>query len=114
MAATTTLPQHMQALEHANDVRLRVAAFKRDTAKLPHHQAVLAVLAVLEHRHEDPLLGGARVRHLLMSIPRVGDTKARKLIHVAQIYNGEKRLRDMTSRQRTLLAQLLEGEGWKR
>jgi hypothetical protein len=40
--------------------------------------------------------------------------KARKLIQAAQIYNGDKRLRDLTARQRGLLVDLLVSEGWKR
>jgi hypothetical protein len=114
MTAVRDPGQRMHALQHANDVRSCVAGFKRETASLPREEAVVAVIDAIEHRHADPLLGAARVRHLLMSIDHIGETKARKLIHVAQVYSGDKRLRDLTARQRGLLVQVLLHEKWRK
>lgn len=114
MTAVRDPEQALSALQHANEVRAHVSVFKRETAALPHHEAVIAVIDAIEHRHGEKLLGAARVRHLLTSIDRIGDVNARKLIQASQVYNGEKRLRDLTARQRGLLVSLLTDEGWKR
>jgi hypothetical protein len=114
MTAVKDPQQARDALQVANDIRLGVAAFKRETRALPQHEAVLAVIDALQRRYDDPLLGSARIRHLLRSVAFVGEVKARKLIQAAEVYNGDKRLRDLTARQRGLLVDLLASEGWKR
>jgi hypothetical protein len=114
MTAVKDPQQARDALLLANDTRLGVATLKREIRALPQHEAVLVVIDALEHRHDDPLLGAARVRHLLCSVTYFGDVRARKLIQAAQVYNGDKRLRELTARQRGLLVDLLIREGWKK
>jgi ATP-dependent protease Clp ATPase subunit len=105
--------QAMEALQRANDVRLRVAAFKREIAGLERWEAIVKVIDAIDARYNDPLLGAARVRHLLVGIAGIGDHKARKILTAAQVYNHDKRLRDLTLRQRKLLVGVLESAGWR-
>jgi hypothetical protein len=109
-----TTAQHMEALAHANEVRTGVAEFRREIAGLDRHDAILAVIDLIESRHDDRLLGAAKVRQILMAVTGFGEDKARRLMIAAQVYSGEKRLRDLTARQRGLLATILTSEGWKK
>lgn len=113
MAAVRDPEQLKAALASANETRSCIAEFKRDTAVLPRHEAVLAVIEAVETRYEERL-GAARVRHLLTAVGGIGDQKARKLLTVSDIYNHDKRLRDLTARQRALLVSWLETQGWRR
>ena len=114
MTAIRDPEQPKRALKHANDVRLCVAEFKREIAGLARHEAILAVIDAVDTRHSEKLLGAAKVRHLLVGVAGIGDTKARKLLQVAEIYNGDKRLRELTARQRMLLVTCLELQGWRK
>lgn len=109
----TTQPQHLIALARAQEKRLGVAAFKRSLHGLSQLDAVERVINAIEEHHDDHILGSVRVRHLLLAIPHVGDTKVAKLTKVAQVYNADKRLRDLTIRQRSLLAALLKTQAWR-
>lgn len=95
----TALPQHMQALAHANDVRLKRAALRRDiAANLADVPGVLAdtpdyaqTMAILD---------------LLMAQRRWGRQRSRRLLAVAGV--GEMRyLRDLTERQRRVISDLV-------
>jgi hypothetical protein len=112
----SALPQESQprmALRLANDVRGAVAEFKRDVKVLSQREGLRWVIDAVEHLHDEPLLGAAKVRHLLMAVDRIGEHKARKLLTASQVYDHDKRLRDLTARQRYLLAYLLSTEGWR-
>jgi hypothetical protein len=61
MTAVKDPQQARDALQVANDIRLGVAAFKRETRALPQHEAVLAVIDALQRRYDDPLLGSAGI-----------------------------------------------------
>jgi uncharacterized protein YgbK (DUF1537 family) len=113
MTALRDPQQPMRALALANDVRTHIADFKHEIAALPQHEAVVRVIDAIENRHGEKLLGAARVRYLLIGIARIGDEKARKILMIAEIYNQDKRLRDLTARQRTLLVSVLERCGWR-
>jgi mannitol/fructose-specific phosphotransferase system IIA component len=114
MTALVGIDQRRAALKLANATRLEVAGFKRDIDGLPRHEAIVKVVDAIARRYDEKLLGAAKIRHLLIGIAGVGDMKARKILQVAQIYNGDKRLRDLTARQRNLLVELLEQQGWRR
>jgi hypothetical protein len=111
MTATT---QPMQALVHANEVRTGVADFRRETATLERYDAIVTVIDAIKSRYDDKVLGAAKVRHLLMAIPWIGEDKAHRLLITAQVSNYDKRLRDLTARQRNLLVDILTREGWKK
>lgn len=114
MAALRDPEQMRHALKLANDTRLCVAKFKREIDGLPRHEAIVRVIEAIDTRYDEKLLGAAKIRHLLIGIAGIGETKARKLLTVAEIHNSDKRLRDLTARQRKLLVTWLELQGWRR
>lgn len=95
----TTIPQHELALQSAQIKRLGVAAFRREVAALPANQGARAVAAAIEHKHQDTIIGSARIGHLLRAIKWLGDQKCERCLIAAGVHNGDKRLRDLTERQ---------------
>lgn len=104
MTATT---QQMTALATANERRLGVAEFKRETRRLGTRGAALRVASVFEEYDGDPVMGAARTRHLLMCVPHLGYQKVAHMLGAVDVRNWDKRLRDLTPRQREGLALLL-------
>ena len=107
VSATTTAsciaPQHMQALERANRVRLARAELKRSIARGDLDAS--AVIRDCPWETESMTLA-----ELLTSQRRWGRTRARKfLLRVALSEN--KRLGTLTDRQRALLATALSEKG---
>jgi hypothetical protein len=107
MEAASTLapamPQHMQALEHANRVRLARASLKRSVAA----GQVDAAEIVRECPWE---VESMTVGELLRSQRRWGRTRARKFLF-SMALNENRELGRLTARQRTLLASELEAKG---
>jgi hypothetical protein len=107
MNATATIapagPQHMRALERANQVRLARAELKRRVAS--------GEIAVAEVILECPWEADSMaVSDLLMSQRRWGQTRCRKFL--AQIPMSEqKTVGSMTERQRRTLAAMLTPSG---
>lgn len=102
MTATTELPQHLRALQRANDVKLRRAALKRRIAA-----GEASVSEVLEA--VPPEAETMRIAELLRSQRRWGQTRARRLLAFYGI--GELReLRRLTERQRRVLAEALAAQ----
>ena len=107
MNATATLapagPQHMRALERANQVRLARAELKRRVAV----GAIDAADVILECPWEAESMA---VADLLMSQRRWGQTRCRKFL--AQVPMSEKKtIGSMTERQRRTLAAMLRSSG---
>jgi hypothetical protein len=94
------LPQHMQALAHANRVRLARAALKRSIAG----GEVRAAEVIRECPWEAESMSLAE---LLTSQRRWGRTRARKFL-LALALSENKRLGTLTERQRQLLSRELE------
>lgn len=109
-----TALQSLEALKVANEMRSGMAEFRRSIAELPQHEGVVAVAEAIETRHDEPLLGAIRIKTLLTSIDLIGDAKARKMLMLAGVLNHDKRLRDLTERQRHVLVGALEWCGWRR
>lgn len=101
-ASTIHAPQHMQALERANRVRLARAELKRSIAR----GEVEASEIVRECPWETESM---TLAELLTSQRRWGRTRARKLL-LSLSLNENKRLGTLTSRQRLMLASAL-GKG---
>ena len=99
IAAPTTGPQHMRALERANKVRLARAELKRSVA--------IGAIDVCEVIMRCPWEADSMaVGDLLMSQRRWGQTRCRKFL--AQISMSEKKtIGSMTERQRQSLIALL-------
>lgn len=100
--AAAAAPQHLQALEHANRVRLARASLKRDIAA----GSRTAATVVLEKPWEVDTMS---VSELLMSQRRWGRARCRRLLLSLGIPEN-KRIGTMTERQRFALAGLLEAK----
>jgi hypothetical protein len=100
--APAAMPQHLQALAHANRVRLARASLKRDIAS----GAVDAAEIV---RHCPWEVRSMTVGELLRSQRRWGRTRARKFL-LSIAVNENRELSRLTGRQRELLAAELEAK----
>ena len=95
-------PQHMQALEHANRVRLARAALKRSIAG--------GEVAASEVVRDCPWeTASMTLAELLTSQRRWGRTRSRKFL-LALALSENKRLGTLTSRQRQLVSNELEAK----
>ena len=102
MPISATAPQHMQALAHANRVRLARAALKRGIGR----GDLSAADVVRECPWETESM---TIAELLTSQRRWGRTRARKFL-LALALSENKRVGTLTSRQRLLLAAELEAK----
>jgi len=98
-ATVVAAPQHMRALQRANEVRLARAALKRSVA----HGRVEVADVVL---HPPCEAMSMTIADLLMSQRRWGVTRCRKLLQVIPM-SENKTVGSMTERQRRALAALL-------
>jgi len=101
-AAGATLPQHLQALERANRVRLARAELKRSVGR----GEVEAADIIRECPWETESMSLAE---LLTSQRRWGRTRARKFLFSLAL-NENKRLGTLTNRQRLMLANELSAK----
>jgi hypothetical protein len=110
MSAASTLvsapPQHMQALAHANRVRLARASLKRSV--LSGRLDVAQIIRTCPWEVETMTVG-----ELLRSQRRWGRTRARKFLSSLAL-NENRELARLTDRQRTLLAAELEAKVLRR
>ena len=93
-------PQHMQALEQANRVRLARAAMKRSIAR--GEVSVASVVSESPWQTESMTLS-----ELLTSQRRWGRTRARKFL-LSLALSENKRIGTLTPRQRSMLCRELE------
>ena len=100
----TVLPQHMQALQTANVKRTKMAALKREIAALSSREGAALVADIVENDADDDVRGGVRIRPLLVSVTGIGDEMAGVCLRKAGVSYYEKRLRDLTDRQRAAVA----------
>jgi hypothetical protein len=102
LVVPAAIPQHMQALEHANRVRLARASLKRSVAA----GRVDAAEIVRECPWE---VQSMSIGELLRSQRRWGRTRARKFLFPMAL-NENRELGRLTARQRELLAVELEAK----
>ena len=101
-ATTTAAPQHLQALHHANRVRLARAELKRRVAA----QRVSAAEVVLECPWE---AASMEISDLLMSQRRWGRARCRRLLLSLGLPEN-KQIGTLTARQRQALAAVLSAK----
>jgi hypothetical protein len=101
-AAPAHAPQHMQALAHANRIRLARAALKRDVRA----GISSAANVVRDCPYEVETM---TVSELLRSQQRWGRTRARKFL-ASLALNENRQLGRLTDRQRQMLARELENK----
>lgn len=98
-AAMARAPQHMQALAHANRVRLARAELKRQIAE---GELTVAEVVIAQPWEAESMT----IADLLMSQHRWGRTRCRRFL-AALPMSETKPLGSMTDRQRHALAELL-------
>ncbi|MCO5315306.1 MAG: hypothetical protein M9938_03965 [Solirubrobacterales bacterium] len=98
-AGTTQVPQHMQALAHANRVRLARAGLKREIG----HGRTTAAQVIEDCPWEAESMG---LGELLRSQPRWGGTRTRRLLGSTGLTEN-KRIDALTDRQRSILVSRL-------
>lgn len=99
-----SLAQRLDALNRANAVRVERAEFKRQAKAKPKDAAARrAAEVILDPPH---WMQTMKVYDLLMTVPRVGRTKANKLINVVRV-SPSKTLGGLSDRQRRELAKLI-------
>lgn len=108
--------QRMEALATANARRIGVAEFKRDTRRLGTRGAALHIADIMDSEDPGEMLGSPRVRHLLLCIPRLGQHKIGKVLDAAGVRAYDRKVRDLTPRQRSAIAVQLRlwVEEWER
>lgn len=74
---SVTADQRQDALEVANEIRARLAGFKRHIASLEKHQAWHEVASTLLDRPE--LIGEMEVHMLLLALPGFGPVRMRRV-----------------------------------
>lgn len=100
---TAIQSQPMQALTRANDVRRNTAELKNQIRALSPRAGAELAADIIEN-DEDELCGAIRILALLLCVRRLGEHKVMKCLITAGIVNADRRLRDLTPRQRKAVA----------
>lgn len=103
---TAALAQRREALKSANRKRSAVAQFKRELRALPREDAA-NYLADLVERRVPHGLDNAVVFDLLTAVPCIGHSKASKVLRLSGVLGPDRRLREISARQRSVLANRL-------
>lgn len=106
-----TADQRLEALARANQVRCANVQTKRMIHTLPLHEGRLLVAELLEDETVVSLpVGALPVGRLLSSINRLGRAGTLRLLRRAEVSSWDKRVRELTSRQRLAVARQLRGD----
>jgi hypothetical protein len=113
---TTTMPQHMAALERANQVRIAGARFRREVHSLGCDEGKALLAAYLEKGEVPQEIDRMKVERFISSIRRVGDDGVKQVRRMAGIYRTTVQgrplqVRDLTPRERVSLAAALRSYG---
>lgn len=108
----TTFEQRQLALKRANEVRLTNAAFRRRVAQLDPVTGLLTVALAVENptAEQDAL----RVEDLLRMPRRMGNVVVNKLLITAGVHRAGRRVRELSPRQREVLATGLRARAERR
>lgn len=102
--------QHMDALAHANTIRVAQAAFRREIAACSQREGMGIVAAALDNPGE--MVGRMRLTTgrypLVPAIRGFGAASAERLIRRAEA-SGDRRVGELTERQLKLLSAALRG-----
>lgn len=95
--------QRMSALERANEIRYGKARIKQSVAKLDMSDAVDLAATIIENPDTE-YEGALRLGELLLSVPGFGVFAVNRALRHAGVLSRDKMLRDLTPRQRGVLA----------
>jgi hypothetical protein len=110
MAATSQ--QCMDALASANAKRVGIAQFRRDVRTAGPAAGAAMVARAIDEEYDAFVLGSARIGHLLRAVPRLGEHKVTRCLLAAGVRTFDRKLRDLTARQRGAL--VIQLEMWAR
>jgi hypothetical protein len=97
--------QRMTALASANDKRIAMARHRKQIRELGYFDGLTHVARLLE-ANEDCDAYGMPIARLMTSVPRLGPQKAERICVYARV-SGHRRVRDLTDRQRNVIARVL-------
>lgn len=104
----TVAPTALQSLRFANRIRQERAEAKRALRAQPSRDASLEAAA--EHvLNPSPALRRMTARDLILACHRSGRATAHRVLRHADV-NGERRLGELTERERQALSEVLRGE----
>lgn len=101
----TPAEQRTAALQRANDVRTANAETMRSIRSQPYLSALRAVADMIEANR--PPAAAMPIWRVLRAVPKVGDVRVRRWIASAGIWSGDRRLDQLTDRQREHLVKQL-------
>lgn len=109
MAAAGARPQHMDALDKANAVYSQMAHLRKSLKELSQAEALMLLADMLCAPDDclDAPLGALRAGKALSAVRGIGAPRAERLLRDALgewVPSSSKRVRDLTERQRRLLA----------
>ena len=110
--SATVQPQWMTAKARADEIRIKNSLTKKSIARAPQPEGFAAAARVL--RQPTPEQEAMQVFGLLKSVRGVGEYAASTFLRRAGVLNPGKRVRDLTARQRGLIADWLEFEAERR
>lgn len=103
------MEQRQAALRAANKVRFANSQTLKELSSKPFLEALDDLAAILRSPTiaSDPA-GGLPIRRLLIAPKRFGEGKAQTLLRTAGVMTGDRKVRQLTVRQRGVLADALE------
>jgi hypothetical protein len=99
--------QQLNALFLANTMRLAAAEFKRELSRLDRHAGACRLASVLSDDCDGPL-GALQIQAALRALRGIGSEKASRIARWADVTVASRRIRDLTPRQRAVIANALE------
>jgi hypothetical protein len=107
--------QQTQALVWANEVRVAVAQLRHEISDLPQLEAKALVAGLLEDFDSDEVAEKMRIGAMLISIHGIGVGTVGTWLASAGVRSVDRRVRDLSERQRSVLARLLrQSQGRRR
>lgn len=99
MTPEQQIAQRNEAMKLANEMRLRIAAQRRHIASLPRAQGRLALAGLIE----DGSVDAWPIGRALCAIHTIGRGTVGPILNMARIRSADRRLRDLSDRQRALI-----------
>lgn len=98
--------QRKDALAKANQYRFALAKKRREIAAMPMAEGCEELAELIEHT-DCPMMLSGQVSHWLMAPNRAGVQKASQAMACLNIRKADRRLRDLSPRQRQQLAEIV-------
>lgn len=101
--------QNMDALELANVIRCANADLKRGIRNAGADAASIVASILVRGDLDFAPPGALRIRALLLAIPGFGERRVRRMLGLAGVFSGDRKLRELTDRQRRIIASVVQG-----